>query len=154
MKQRFDDLDVKILEQLQIDGRMAFTRIAQQLEVSEGTVRARVSRLTRSRMVKFVADVDPKDLGLVEAYLGLRIQGPALERAVDQISAIPEIPYVAVCSGTFDILCELICRDNDDLLRLLKDVRKIPGVSHIETLTVLKIQKEDWRFTALAKAGR
>lgn len=154
MKQRFDDLDVKILEQLQVDGRMAFTRIAQELGVSEGTVRARVSRLTRSRMVKFVADVDPKDLGLVEAYLGLRIQGPALERAVTQISAMPEIPYVALCSGTFDILCELICRDNDDLLRLLKDIRKIPGVSHIETLTVLKIQKEDWRFTALAQAGR
>ena len=147
----FDKLDIRILQQLQIDGRMPFTRIADELGVSEGTVRARVSRLTRSRMVKVVADADPKDLGLVEVYLGLRIQGPALERAVEQITAIPEIPYVAVCSGTFDILCEVICRNNDDILRLLQEVRKIPGISHIETLTVLKIQKENWRYSALAK---
>jgi Lrp/AsnC family transcriptional regulator for asnA, asnC and gidA len=147
----FDKLDIRILQQLQTDGRMPFTRIADILGVSEGTVRARVSRLTRSRMVKVVADADPKDLGLVEVYLGLRIQGPALERAVEQITRIPEIPYVAVCSGTFDILCEVICRNNDDLLRLLQEVRKIPGISHIETLTVLKIQKEDWRYKALAK---
>ena len=47
----------------------------------------------------------------------------------------------------------MICRDSDDLLRLLQEVRKIPGISHIETLTVLKIQKEDWRYAAMSPAG-
>jgi Lrp/AsnC family transcriptional regulator for asnA, asnC and gidA len=150
-KPDFDRLDVRILNELQEDGRRSFTRIARNLGVTEGTVRARVGRLTRSRMVKFVADVDPRDLGLVEVYLGIRIQGPALERAVEQIVSIPEIPYASVCSGTFDILCEVICRGNDDLLRLLQEVRRIPGVSHIETLTVLKIAKETWQYTALAQ---
>lgn len=150
-RQKIDGLDRRIVLELQLDGRMPFTRVAENLGVSEGTVRQRVARLTRSKVLKFVADADPHDFGLVEVYLGMRIQGPALERAVQQITAIPEIPYAAVCSGTFDILCEVICRDNDDLLRLLQEVRKIPGVSHIETLTVLKIQKEDWRYTALAE---
>lgn len=150
-KQKIDALDRRIVHQLQIDGRMAFTKVAENLGVSEGTIRQRVARLTRTGVLKFVADASPHDFGLVEVYLGLRIQGPALQRAVEQITAIPEIPYAAVCSGTFDILCEVICRDNDDLLRLLQEVRKIPGVSHIESLTVLKIQKEDWRYSALAE---
>ena len=88
-RKNFDDLDLRILEQLQEDGRASFARIAAALGVSEGTVRTRVGRLTRSNLVKFVADIDPRDLGLVEVYLGLRIQGPALERAVEQITAIP-----------------------------------------------------------------
>lgn len=150
-KTGIDTLDRRIVHQFQIDGRMPFTKVASELGVSEGTVRQRVSRLTRSGVLKFVADADPRDFGLVEVYLGLRIQGPALERAVDQIVSIPEVPYAAVCSGTFDILCEVICRDNDDLLRLLQEVRKISGVSHIETLTVLKIRKEDWRYSVLAE---
>ena len=149
-KTRIDELDRRIVHTFQADGRMPFTKVAEELGVSEGTVRQRVARLTRAGVLKFIADTDPRDFGLVEVYLGLRIQGPALERAVEQITSIPEIPYAAVCSGTFDILCEVICRDNDDLLRLLQEVRKIPGVSHIETLTVLKIQKEEWRYSALA----
>ena len=151
-KLRFDKLDLRILEQLQIDGRMPFTRIAEELGVSDATIRARVSRLTRGRMVKFVADVDANDLGLVEVYLGLQVQGPALDRVLDAIAAIPEVPYAAECSGAFDILCELVCRDNDDLLRLLRDVRKIPGVTRVDTLTVLKIRKDNWRYAALAQA--
>lgn len=150
-KPLLDDLDRRILQQLQIDGRMPFTRIAEELGVSDATIRARVARLTRGRMVKFVADVDASDLGLVEVYLGLRVQGPAFDRAVEAITATPEIPYAAVCTGAFDILCELVCRDNDELLRLLGDIRAIPGVSHVETITVLKIRKDDWRYSALTQ---
>jgi Lrp/AsnC family transcriptional regulator, regulator for asnA, asnC and gidA len=149
-----DDLDRRILQQLQIDGRMPFTRIAEELGVSDATVRARVARLTRSRMVKFVADVDAGDLGLVEVYLGLKVQGPELEGVVDALAATPEIPYVALCTGAHDILCELVCLDNDELLRSIMDVRAIPGVSHVEAITVLKIRKDDWRYTALAQESR
>jgi len=148
-KATLDALDVRILQQLQIDGRMAFTRIADEVGVSEATVRARVGRLTRTRTVRFVANVDAGDLGLVEAYLGVRVQGPALDRAIAAITAVPEVPYAAACSGPYDILCEVVCRDNDDLLRLLMDIRRAPGVWSIETITVLKIHKDDWRYEAL-----
>jgi len=147
----FDSLDRKILQQLQIDGRMPFTKIAEELGVSDATVRARVNRLTRSRLVKFVADVDANDLGLVEVYLGVRVHGSALERAVDALIGTPEIPYAAVVTGAFDVLCELVCRDNDDLVRLLTEIRGIPGVTSVETITVLKIRKDDWRYSVLAQ---
>jgi len=148
-KPLLDALDVKILELLQVDGRMPFTKIAKEVSVSEATVRALVNRLTRSRMVKFVTDIDPNDLGLVYVYVGVRIQGPAMQRAIEVIKQIPEIIYIVVCTGTFDAMCEIVCRNNDDLMRLLQEVRKTPGVSRVETMTVLKIEKDEWRYTAL-----
>lgn len=131
---------------------MPFTTIAAELGVSDATVRARVNRLTRSGMVKFVVDVDAGNFGLVEVYVGLQVQGPAIDRALEAIAAIPEVPFAAECSGLFDILCEVICRSNDDLLELLRAIRKIPGVTRVETLTVLKIRKDTWRYAALAKS--
>ncbi|MEX0834259.1 MAG: Lrp/AsnC family transcriptional regulator [Actinomycetota bacterium] len=148
---RLDELDTGILEQLQVDGRMPFSRIAEELGVSDATVRARVNRMERGRLVKFVIDVDAANLGLIEVYLGLQVQGPALDRVIEAIADIPEIPYAAECSGVFDILCELICRDNDDLLRVLREIRRVPGIARVETLTVLKIRKDTWRYAALAQ---
>jgi len=150
MGKLFDELDLRILDRLQADGRKPFTQIAQELGVSEGTVRSRVGRLTRRRMVKFVADVDPNELGLVYVYAGLRVQGPALKRAVEAVVAIPEAIYVVLCTGTFDVMLELMCRSNDDLVRLLHEIRSIPGVSHVAIMTILGIEKDEWRYTALA----
>lgn len=147
-----DELDIRILEQLQLDGRMPFSRIATTLGVSDVTVRTRVSRLVNAKLVKFVTDVDPSQLGLIEVYLGVLIQGPALDRAISTLTAIPEVTYAVELSGAFDLLCELIARDNDDLLRLLREVRTTPGVTRVETLTVLRIHKETWRFAGLAAA--
>jgi Lrp/AsnC family transcriptional regulator, regulator for asnA, asnC and gidA len=149
-KPPLDELDVKILTQLQIDGRMPFTRIAEAVGVSEATVRARVARMTRRRTVKFVVDIDANELGLIEVYLGLRVQGPALERAVAAVAEIPEVPYSAIVSGPFDVMCEVVCRDNDDLIRLLVDIRKIAGVVSVDVITILKIHKDDWTFAALS----
>ena len=146
---RFDELDVRILDQLQKDGRMPFTSVAKELGVSEATVRARVGRMTRERLVKFVTDVDPTEFGLVYVYLGLQIQGPALKRAVAALNGFPEITYTVICTGTFDLLAELICQTGDDLLRLLQDVRAIPGITRVETMTVLSIEKDEWRYWAM-----
>jgi Lrp/AsnC family transcriptional regulator for asnA, asnC and gidA len=148
-----DQTDIRILKQLQIDGRMPFTRIAEAVGVSEATVRARVARMTRRRTVKFVIDVDANELGLVEVYLGLRVQGPALERVVTAVAEIPEVPYSAVTSGPFDVMCEVLCRDNDDLIRLLVEIRKVPGVVSVDVITVLKIHKDDWSYAALMDEG-
>lgn len=148
-----DQLDIRILEQLQLDGRMPFSQIARTLGISDVTVRSRVNRLLRAQLVRFVTDVDPRRLGLIEVYLGLQIQGPALDRAIATVTDIPEVTYAAEMSGTYDLLCEVIARDNDDLVRLLREVRGTPGVTRVETLTVLQIHKETWRYAGLAASG-
>ncbi len=119
MRGRIDQLDLRILAELQEDGRRAFTKIARNLGVSEATVRERVARLIRSRVTQVAAVCDAVELGFSLAWVGIRIRGSALLRAVDSLVKIPEVDYVAVCTGSFDLLIEIVCTDSEHLLRLL-----------------------------------
>lgn len=148
-----DEMDLQILDLLQADGRMPFVKIAEQIGVSDTTVRTRVDRLVRRFGVKFVVDVDPNDLGLVYVYLAVGVQGATLARVVERMTASPSVIFLARTVGTHDLMAEAICRDHQDLMRLLDEIRAIPGVVRMDTLSVLRVEKEDWRFVGLA-AGR
>jgi Lrp/AsnC family transcriptional regulator for asnA, asnC and gidA len=151
----FDPLDLRIIARLQDDGRLPFTTLAGALGVSEATIRSRVSRLTRRGVLKFVADVDPRALGLVYGYVGVRVAGAALKRAVESLVAIPETITVAVTAGSFDAMVEFVCVDTDDMLRILQDdIRAIPGVVSAEAFTVLRLAKDQWQYAALETAAR
>ena len=151
MSQKPDDIDLQILDALQEDARTPFVRLAQSLGVSDTTVRARVDRLVRRFGVKFVVDIDPKELGMLFFYLGVRVQGPAMTRAVDRMSGLPEIIFLGRTVGGYDLIAEMVCRDNADMVRMLDEIRSITGVTQVDTYTVLTIEKENWRFTSLAR---
>lgn len=151
VRDHIDDIDLRILDALQEDARTPFVRLAKDLGVSDTTVRARIDRLVRHFGVKFIVDVDPKELGLSYAYLGIRVQGPAMSRTVDRMSDLPEIIFLGRTIGGYDLLAELVCRDNDDVLRMLDEIRAIPGVTQVDTYSVLRVEKENWRFTSLAR---
>jgi Lrp/AsnC family transcriptional regulator for asnA, asnC and gidA len=154
MRSALDSLDISILQQLQDDGRRPFTRIAKDLGVAEGTVRHRVGRLARRRLVKFVADVDAIELGLIMAYVLVQVRGSSLARAVEALERIPEVDYMVNCAGSADLLLEVVCQDHEHLLRLLgEEIRKAPGVEHIETFTALRIAKDTYRWAGLEAAG-
>ena len=151
VSQRLDDIDLQILDALQVDARTSFVRLAQGLGVSDTTVRARIDRLVRRFGVRFVVDIDPKELGMLYFYLGVRVQGPAMTRAVDRMSELPEIIFIGRTVGGYDLLAEMVCRDNADMVRMLDQIRSITGVTQIDTYTVLTIEKENWRFSNLAR---
>ena len=143
----FDETDIGILEQVQEEGRKPFTKVAEELGVSEATVRARVARMERLGVLRFVADVNPIALGRVFANIGIRVQGTALQRAIDIVTNLPETSYVMVTAGTYDILAEVVCYDHDDLLRLLQhEIRAIPGIVQVDTMVVLQVSKSVWRY--------
>jgi Lrp/AsnC family transcriptional regulator for asnA, asnC and gidA len=151
---RLDDLDLRIIDALSEDGRRAFTSVAEELGVAEATVRARVARLQRIEAIRFVTDTRPHELGYLFAYLGVRIAGPDVRRAIDAICRIPEAVYVIECTGTYDVLVEVIAKDSDDLLRLMhEEMRKVAGVSEIDTFMGLRIAKGTFRYTDLGRAG-
>jgi Lrp/AsnC family transcriptional regulator for asnA, asnC and gidA len=150
MKAEFDELDIRIIDLLQADARAPFVKLAGQLGVSDTTVRTRVQRLMKRVGLKFVVDLDPNDLGLVYLNMAFRVQGPALGRAIQRLVALPQVIFLVRTTGGFDLMAEVICRDNDDLMAFLDDVRAVPGVTQIETFTVLRVEKEDWRFSGLA----
>jgi Lrp/AsnC family transcriptional regulator for asnA, asnC and gidA len=148
----FDQLDIRIMDLLQSDGRMPFVKIAEQLGVSDTTVRTRVQRLTGRFGLKFVVDVDPNSLGLVYLNMALRVQGPSLGKVVQRLANQQQVVFLARTTGGYDLMAEVICRDYDDLMSMLDDVRAVPGITHIDTFTVLRVEKEDFRFSRFAQA--
>jgi Lrp/AsnC family transcriptional regulator, regulator for asnA, asnC and gidA len=142
-----DDVDKAIIEQLQQDGRLPYTKLGAAVGLSEAAVRQRVQRLVESGVVQIVAVTDPLTLGFRrEAMIGLKIEGD-LRGVADIIASIPEVSYVVVVSGSFDLLMEVVCEDDEHLLALLNDkVRSIPGVRSTETFTYLRLYKQTYAW--------
>ena len=156
MRGLLDRTDLRILEILQEDGRRPYAAIARQLGLAEATVRHRVERLVRRGLVQIVAAADPLQLGLQLAEMGIRVRG-RIEETVEALRRVPEIDYIAVCTGSFDLLIEVVFVDHDHLLRLLSEhVREAPGVDQVEVFTILRVAKDSYRYSsfALAPLGR
>jgi Lrp/AsnC family transcriptional regulator, regulator for asnA, asnC and gidA len=142
-----DDTDKALIEALQRDGRMPYTKLAEHVGLSEAAVRQRVQRLIESGVTQIVAVTDPMTVGFRRiAMIGLNVEGDT--RAVaDAIASIPEIDYVVLVSGSFDVLLEVVCEDDDHLLRLLNDkIRAIPGVRSTESFTYLRLYKQTYAW--------
>lgn len=142
-----DETDKAIVEALQQDGRLPYTRLATAVGLSEAAVRQRVQRLVESGVVQIVAVTDPLTLGFHRmAMIGLKVEGD-LREVADAIASIPEVSYVVVTSGSFDLLMEVVCEDDDHLLALLNDkVRAIPEVRSTETFTYLRLYKQTFAW--------
>jgi Lrp/AsnC family transcriptional regulator for asnA, asnC and gidA len=139
-----DETDVKIVEALREDGRVAFAQIAEKLGVSPGMIRQRYNRLVEMGYLKVVAITNPSRMGLkTMAMIGIRTDGDKMLQVAEQIAALEEVIYIIIVSGRYDIMAEVICRDHADLLRFLTErLSKIKGVRETESFMHLKIVKE------------
>jgi Lrp/AsnC family transcriptional regulator for asnA, asnC and gidA len=154
LRKVLDEVDVAIIDELNEDGRRSFAAIARNLGLSEATVRSRFARLSRRGVVQVVLVADALALGLVFAEVGVRVRGSTIARVVTQLEDVPEIDYISVCTGSFDLLIEIVCIDNDHMLRVLEErVRTAPGVDSIETFTILDVPKHSYRWTRLLASG-
>jgi Lrp/AsnC family transcriptional regulator for asnA, asnC and gidA len=142
-----DPVDKRLIEALQRDGRRPYTQLAHDVGLSEAAVRQRVRRLVDSGVTQIVAVTDPLTLGFRRmAMIGIRVEGD-VRAAADTIAALPQIDYLVIVAGSFDLLVEIVCEDDDDLLRLLNDeIRAVPGVASTDTFTYLKICKETYSW--------
>ena len=144
---RLDDVSKAIIEQLQEDGRQSYATIAKQVGLSEAAVRQRVQRLLDSGVMQIVAVTDPLQVGFRrQAMIGIRVDGD-LTSVGDALTKMPEVDYVVTTAGSFDILAEVVCEDDDQLLELLtKRVRTLPGVQSTETFVYLKLNKQHYNW--------
>jgi Lrp/AsnC family transcriptional regulator, regulator for asnA, asnC and gidA len=143
-KWQLDDVDRQIIVQLQEDGRRTFGRIAKAVGISEATVRQRIQRLQDSDVMRIVAVIDPTALGVeLRATVGLRVGGE-LEQTAQAAAAIPEVDYVVVTAGSFDLLLELLCEDTSHFYAVLDSIRRIPGVRAAESFMYLRIVKQTY----------
>ena len=142
-----DDADKSLVELLQRDGRLPYTRLAAHIGLSEAAVRQRVQRLIENKVVQIVAVTDPLTLGFRrQAMVGVKIEGDIIAVA-DAVALIAEVDYVVCTSGSFDLLFELVCEDDEHLLTVLNDqVRTIPGVRSTETFMYLRLRKQTYEW--------
>jgi Lrp/AsnC family transcriptional regulator, regulator for asnA, asnC and gidA len=142
------ELDKRIIEHLQQDGRRAFTQIAVDLGVSEAAVRARTNRLIEKGILQVVGVTDPLKLGFQQmAMICVKCDADRLLEVAEQAAAFPETDYVVVTAGTYDILVECVAEDNEALLQFLSErLRKIPGVRETETFVYLRLMKQSYQW--------
>jgi Lrp/AsnC family transcriptional regulator, regulator for asnA, asnC and gidA len=146
MRVVLDDLSKRIIEQLQQDGRRSYARIGQAVGLSEAAVRQRVQRLIDVGAMQIVAVTDPLTLGFLrQTMVGVRCGGD-LERVAEHLAAMDEIDYVVITAGSFDLLIEVVCENDDQLLDILSRVRSIPSVTATETFVYLKLCKQTYSW--------
>jgi Lrp/AsnC family transcriptional regulator for asnA, asnC and gidA len=94
-----DELDLKIIEYLIEDGRTPYTQIAEELGITESTVRKRVSRMREDDIIKIRAITDPAKLGYTtEAIVGVQLDTKDLPRSLVVLKAFEEITHINVCA--------------------------------------------------------
>lgn len=143
------DLDAKdrqIIAALQINGRANYAEMAKRIDLSPAAIRLRVNRLLESRVLEIVAITDPLSIGFtVQAMIGLTIDGD-IEALSDEIGALESAVYVVLTAGRFDLLVELLCADNEHLLKVLNDLRALDGVVSLEAQTYLRLAKQTYAW--------
>ena len=143
-----DDTDSAIIEQLQHDGRVSYTKLAVAIGMSEGAARQRVQRLIDSGVIQIVAVTNPLLLGYRRmAMIGVRVEGPTMGIA-KTLEAFPDIEYLVVTAGSFDLMCEVVVPDDSTLLDITNRIRAVPGVSTTETFIYLALIKQTYAWGA------
>jgi Lrp/AsnC family transcriptional regulator for asnA, asnC and gidA len=147
-----DHLDSKILESLQLDGRLPNTEIARRLGVAEATVRNRIDRLLRDGVMQIGAWADPLKIGYqVYAIIELQVTLKDIEKVAERLAKLPEIFFLGTCLGNFDIFAAALFRSNEHLHAFLtKHLCRVPGLERASTTSLTRILKREYRYPMAA----
>ena len=139
-----DQLDVKIIVHLQKDGTATNAGIARKTGVSEETVRRRLKRLMSEKYIRVVAVPDASRMGFEsQVIIGLQVDADKVDSVSDELAVMPEVTWVSVTTGSFDIFAWATLKSSDALSDFLrKRVGTIPGVRKMETFINLASKKE------------
>ncbi|MFE3201092.1 Lrp/AsnC family transcriptional regulator [Embleya sp. NPDC055664] len=142
-----DAVSKAIIEQLQEDGRRSYAAIGKAVGLSEAAVRQRVQRLLDQGVMQIVAVTDPLTVGFHrQAMVGVRVEGD-IEPVADILATMKEVDYVVITAGSFDLIVELVCENDDHLLDIInKRIRAIPGVRSTESFVYLKLRKQTYQW--------
>ncbi|MCW5254401.1 MULTISPECIES: Lrp/AsnC family transcriptional regulator [unclassified Streptomyces] len=142
-----DAVSLAIIEQLQEDGRRPYAAIGKAVGLSEAAVRQRVQKLLDQGVMQIVAVTDPLTVGyLRQAMVGVRVEGD-VEAVSDALAAMSECEYVVMTAGSFDLMVEVVCEDDDHLLEVInRRIRAVPGVRSTESFVYLRLKKQTYTW--------
>jgi Lrp/AsnC family transcriptional regulator for asnA, asnC and gidA len=143
-----DEKDRAIISLLQYDGRAPFTRIAEELNITEGSVRHRVKRLIDSGKLQIVGIAEPSEMGWNETgIIGITVQADRIMEVAEAIAQLPEVTYLIQAAGEFDLIAEVYCKDREHFVSFLNNgLQKIPGVERTQSFLILKKHKLSYRW--------
>jgi len=143
-----DDIDRTIISRLQYNGREPYTQIAEELSITEGSVRRRVKRLINDGLMQIVAIVAPHNLGYTEAaMIGISVKANLLSTVADEIARLPEVSYLFQAAGEFDLFAEVFCRDREHFVSFLNNkLQQIHGIESTRSFLILKSHKLSYRW--------
>ncbi|MBI4885358.1 MAG: Lrp/AsnC family transcriptional regulator [Actinobacteria bacterium] len=145
---QIDEIDRAIIEELQHDGRMPYTRLGAAVGLSEAAARQRVQRLVDSGVMQVVAVTNPLSHGFRRmAMVGVRTEGPTDDIA-KALQAMSDIDYLVVSAGSFDLMAEVVVADDGALLDLTNRIRAVAGVRSTETFIYLDLVKQTFTWGA------
>lgn len=151
-----DALDLQLIRLLQEDGRRPTAAIARDVGLPEATVRRRIDRLIREQTIKVVAVADDEKLGLaLHVLIGLQIDLQHVETVGSALCALQEVRWVGMTTGPYDYVIEAFFHSTRHLHDFLTQViAQISGVKRTESLTVLSLLKDIYRWDLLMQAGK
>jgi len=141
-----DELDSKIIDLLQENGRSSNAKIARDVGVSEGTVRRRLKRLVQDEVIHVVAMADPQKMGYgSEALIGIQTDPDKVDQVAETLSHLAQVRWVAITTGSYDIFVWGTLPTAEELgIFLRTKIGTIPGVRRTETFVTLSIHKRSF----------
>jgi Lrp/AsnC family transcriptional regulator for asnA, asnC and gidA len=145
---KLKEIDTKIIRLLQVDGRQPNTELARRLGVAEGTVRKRIARLRRENVVQIGAWMDPLKIGYqIYAHIEIRVRLSSIERVAQAVARLPEVFFVGICTGAFDIFAAGLFLSNQHMDEFItKRLSRVPGIDGTSTSSVIRVVKRDYRL--------
>ncbi len=138
-----DQIDIKILRELQVDGRLSWVDLAERVNLSATACQRRVQALFDRGIIDGIqARIDPEALGYeVEAYVSVYVERSDVELARKFRKAICDYPEVQTCrmmTGQVDYLMRVIAKDLKSYGRFIEEkILRLPGVKDASSSIVL-----------------
>ena len=148
MSSELDEIDAKIVSLLHADGRMTNTEAGRRLDLTEATVRKRVARLLERGVIQFQAWVDPLKVGYeIYAIIQIQVIPPQIAAVAETLGKFPEVAFLGVCTGDFDIFAAAVFRSNADLYDFLTTrLGVLPGITRTATSSMIRLVKREYAF--------
>lgn len=141
-----DDTNKAIVEQLQEDGRRSYAAVGKAVGLSEAATRQRVQRLVEAGVMQIVAVTDPIQMGFArQAMIGISTEGTVTGIA-DAIAEVPAVNYCVITAGHYDVIAEVVAEDDQDLLRIISNIREVQGVTTTDTLLYLSLRYQSYNW--------
>lgn len=146
--ERLDDLDMRLLRELERDGRQSIAELARKVGASKATARRKLNRLLSEGIIRIIAVADPPALGYkTVATMGINVLPGQIDAVAERLASYGNVRFVIICAGRYDIIAWVMFQEPEDLSDFIRnELGKIPGLAHVETMIYLKIKRFSFTY--------